>query len=163
MDARDSLCINTIRTLSIDAVQAARSGHPGAPLGAAAMAYVLWHKFLRHNPSDPSWPDRDRFVLSAGHASALLYSLLYVTGYDIALDDLRRFRQWDSKAAGHPERGLTPGVETTTGPLGQGFANSVGMAMAERHLAARFNRPGHTVVDHHTYCIVSDGDLEEGL
>jgi transketolase len=163
MEAHDSLCINTIRTLSIDAVQAARSGHPGAPLGAAAMAYVLWHKFLKHNPGNPSWPDRDRFVLSAGHASALLYSLLYLTGYNIALDDLRRFRQWDSRAAGHPEHGLTPGVETTTGPLGQGFANAVGMAMAERHLAARFNRPGHTVVDHHTYCIVSDGDLEEGL
>ncbi len=160
---RDSLCINSIRTLSIDAVQAARSGHPGTPLGAASMAYVLWHRFLKHNPHDPAWPDRDRFVLSAGHAAALLYSLLYLTGYDIALDDLRNFRQWNSRASGHPERGLTPGVETTTGPLGQGFANSVGMAMAERHMAARYNRPGHTIVDHHTYCVVSDGDLEEGI
>lgn len=160
---RDSLCINTIRTLSIDAVQAARSGHPGAPLGAAVMAYVLWDRFLAHNPADPEWPDRDRFVLSAGHASALLYSLLYLTGYDISLDDLRRFRQWGSKAAGHPECDLTPGVETTTGPLGQGFANAVGMAMAERWLAARYNRPGHDIVDHRTYCIVSDGDLQEGL
>jgi transketolase len=160
---RDSLCINTIRTLSIDAVQAARSGHPGTPLGAAAMAYVLWHRFLKHNPRNPAWPDRDRFVLSAGHAAALLYSLLYLTGYDIDLDDLRNFRQWDSRASGHPERGLTPGVETTTGPLGQGFANAVGMAMAERRMAARFNRPGHQVIDHLTYCIVSDGDLQEGI
>jgi transketolase len=160
---RDSLCINTIRTLSIDAVQAARSGHPGAPLGAAAMVYVLWERFLKHNPANPAWPDRDRFVLSAGHASALLYSLLYLTGYDIQLEDLRSFRQWGSKAAGHPELGLTPGVETTTGPLGQGFANAVGMAMAERWLAARYNRPGHRIVDHHTYCLVSDGDLQEGL
>jgi transketolase len=160
---RDSLCINTIRTLSIDAVQAARSGHPGAPLGAAAMVYVLWDRFLKHNPANPAWPDRDRFVLSAGHASALLYSLLYLTGYDIQLEDLRSFRQWGSKAAGHPELGLTPGVETTTGPLGQGFANAVGMAMAERWLAARYNRPGHRIVDHHTYCLVSDGDLQEGL
>ena len=160
---RDSLCINTIRILSIDAVQAARSGHPGTPLGAAVMAYVLWHRFLKHNPRNPEWPDRDRFVLSAGHAAALLYSLLYLTGYDIDLDDLRNFRQWDSRASGHPERGLTPGVETTTGPLGQGFANAVGMAMAERWMAARFNRPGHQVIDHRTYCIVSDGDLEEGI
>ena len=160
---RDGLCINTIRTLSIDAVQAARSGHPGAPLGTAAMAYVLWDRFLKHNPEDPAWLNRDRFVLSAGHASALLYSLLYLTGYDIQMDDLRSFRQWGSKAAGHPERGLTPGVETTTGPLGQGFANAIGMAMAERWLAARFNRPGHRIVDHRTYCLVSDGDLQEGI
>ena len=160
---RDSLCINTIRTLSIDAVQAARSGHPGAPLGAAAMAYVLWERFLKHNPRNPAWPDRDRFVLSAGHASALLYALLHLTGYDVSLEDLRTFRQWGSKAPGHPEHGLTPGVETTTGPLGQGFANAVGMAMAERWLAARYNRPEHQIVDHRTYCIVSDGDLEEGL
>lgn len=159
----DGLCINTIRTLAIDAVQAAQSGHPGAPLGAAVMAYVLWDRFLKHNPRNPQWPDRDRFVLSAGHASMLLYSLLYLTGYDIELEDIRRFRQWDSKATGHPEYGLTPGVETTTGPLGQGFANAVGMAMAERSLAARFNRPGHDVIDHHTYCIVSDGDLQEGV
>ena len=160
---RDSLCINTIRALSIDAVQAARSGHPGTPLGAAAMAYTLWDRFLKHNPRNPGWMDRDRFVLSAGHASALLYSLLYLSGYDIALDDLRSFRQWGSKAAGHPEYGLAPGVETTTGPLGQGFANAVGMAMAERRLAARYNRPGFSIIDHHTYCLVSDGDLEEGL
>ncbi|NLE96148.1 MAG: transketolase [Dehalococcoidia bacterium] len=160
---RDALCINTIRALSIDAVQAARSGHPGAPLGAAVLAYVLWERFLKHNPSNPHWPDRDRFVLSAGHASALLYSLLYLTGYDIELEDLRRFRQLDSKTPGHPERGRTAGVETSTGPLGQGFANAVGMAMAERWLAARYNRPGHAVVDHRTYCLVSDGDLEEGL
>ncbi len=159
----DGLCINTIRTLSIDAVQAAHSGHPGAPLGAAAMAYVLWDRFLKHNPRDPKWPDRDRFVLSAGHASMLLYSLLYLTGYDIELDDIRRFRQWKSKAAGHPEFGLTPGVETTTGPLGQGFSNAVGMAMAERSLAARYNRPNHTIVDHYTYCIASDGDMQEGV
>ena len=159
----DSLCINTIRTLSIDAVQAAKSGHPGAPLGAATMAYVLWDRHLKHNPRNPSWPDRDRFVLSAGHASALLYSLLYLTGYDLDIGDLRRFRQWGSKAAGHPEHGLTPGVETSTGPLGQGFANAVGMAMAERQLAARFNRPGHDIISHYTYCMVSDGDLEEGI
>jgi len=159
----DSLCINTIRTLSIDAVQAAKSGHPGAPLGAAAMAYVLWSRHLKHNPRNPSWPDRDRFVLSAGHASALLYSLLHLTGYDLDLNELRRFRQWGSKAAGHPERGLAPGVETSTGPLGQGFANAVGMAIAERQLAARFNRPPHEIVSHYTYCMVSDGDLEEGI
>ncbi len=159
----DSLCINTIRTLSIDAVQAAKSGHPGAPLGAAAMAYVLWSRHLKHNPRNPSWPDRDRFVLSAGHASALLYSLLHLTGYDLDLNELRRFRQWGSKAAGHPERGLAPGVETSTGPLGQGFANAVGMAIAERQLAARFNRPQHEIVSHYTYCMVSDGDLEEGI
>ncbi len=159
----DSLCINTIRTLSIDAVQAAKSGHPGAPLGAAATAYALWDRHLRHNPRNPSWPDRDRFVLSAGHASALLYSLLHLTGYDLDLGELRRFRQWGSKAAGHPERGLTPGVETTTGPLGQGFANAVGMAIVERQLAARFNHPGHEVISHYTYCMVSDGDLQEGV
>ncbi len=159
----DRLCITTIRALSIDAVQAARSGHPGAPLGAAAMAYVLWRRFLKHNPRNPVWPDRDRFVLSAGHASALLYSLLYLTGYDLKKEDLMQFRQWGSRAAGHPEHGLTPGVETTTGPLGQGLGNAVGMAMAERWLAARYNRPDHRIVDHHTYCIVSDGDLQEGL
>ncbi len=159
----DSLCINTIRTLSIDAVQAAKSGHPGAPLGAAPMAYALWSRHLKHNPGNPSWPDRDRFVLSAGHASALLYSLLHLTGYDLGIDELRRFRQWGSKAAGHPERALAPGVETTTGPLGQGFANAVGMAIAERQLAARYNRPGHEIVSHYTYCMVSDGDLEEGV
>ena len=164
-DARlDELCINTIRTLSIDAVQKANSGHPGAPMGAAAMAYVLWDRFLRHNPADPAWPDRDRFVLSAGHASMLLYSLLYLTGYEgVTLDDIENFRQWGSPTAGHPERWLIPGVETTTGPLGQGFATAVGMAIAERFLGATFNRPGHEVVGHYTYVLASDGDLMEGV
>ncbi|RMD99820.1 MAG: transketolase [Calditrichaeota bacterium] len=159
----DELCINTIRTLSIDAVQKANSGHPGLPMGAAAMAYVLWDRFLRHAPHDPQWPDRDRFVLSAGHGSMLLYSLLHLTGYDLPLEELKNFRQWGSKTPGHPEYGLTPGVETTTGPLGQGFGNGVGMAIAEAHLAARFNRPGHEIVNHFTYAIVSDGDLMEGV
>jgi transketolase len=160
---RDQLCINTIRMLAADAVEKARSGHPGLPMGAAAMAYVLWTRFLRHNPKNPAWPDRDRFVLSAGHGSMLLYSLLHLTGYDLALDELKNFRQWGSKTPGHPEHGLTPGVETTTGPLGQGFANGVGMAIAERHLASVFNRPGHEIVNHFTYGIVSDGDLMEGI
>ncbi len=155
--------INAIRALAMDAVQAANSGHPGAPMGAAPMAYVLWTRHLRHNPADPAWPDRDRFVLSAGHASMLLYSLLYLTGYDLSLDEIRNFRQWGGKTPGHPEFGLTPGVETTTGPLGSGAANAVGMAIAERMLAARFNRPGHTIVDHRTYALVSDGDLMEGI
>jgi transketolase len=159
----DELCINTIRTLSIDAVQKANSGHPGLPLGASPMAYVLWQRHLRHNPRDPNWPDRDRFVLSAGHGCALLYSLLFLTGYDLTLDDLKSFRQWGSKTPGHPEWHDTPGVEATTGPLGQGTANAVGMAIAERWLAHRFNRPGHTVVDHRTFCIVGDGDLMEGI
>ncbi len=159
----DDLCINTIRTLSMDAVEAANSGHPGAPMGLAAAAYVLWTKFLKHNPENPAWEDRDRFVLSGGHASMLLYSLLHLTGYDLSLDDLKNFRQWGSKTPGHPEYGHTPGVETTTGPLGQGFANAVGMAMAERHLAARFNRPGHEIVDHFTYVMCGDGDLMEGV
>ncbi len=159
----DELCINTIRTLSIDAVQKANSGHPGLPLGAAPMAYVLWQRYLRHNPRDPNWPDRDRFVLSAGHGCMLLYSLLHLTGYDLSLDDLKAFRQWGSKTPGHPEWHDTPGVEATTGPLGQGTANAVGMAMAERWLAHRFNRPGHTVVDHRTFCLVGDGDLMEGI
>jgi len=159
----DELCINTIRFLSVDAIQKANSGHPGAPLGAAPMAYVLWDRFLKHNPGDPKWPDRDRFILSAGHASAMLYSLLYLTGYDLTLDDLKQFRQWGSKTPGHPEYGLTPGVETTTGPLGQGFANGVGMAMAECWLAQHYNRPGHEIVNHYTYAIVSDGDLQEGV
>ena len=159
----EQLAINTIRTLSIDGVQKANSGHPGLPLGAAAMAYVLWTKFLKHNPTDPSWPDRDRFVLSAGHGSMLLYSLLHLTGYDLPLDELKRFRQWGSMTPGHPERKHTPGVEVTTGPLGQGFANGVGLAIAEAWLAAYFNRPGHTIVDHHTYAIVSDGDVMEGI
>lgn len=159
----DQRCINTIRFLSADAVEKAKSGHPGAPMGAAVMTYVLWDRFLKHNPRDPRWHDRDRFVLSAGHASMLLYSLLHLTGYDLPLEELRDFRQWGSKTPGHPEHGHTTGVEVTTGPLGQGFANGVGMAIAERNLAAIYNRPGHDVVDHYTYALVSDGDLQEGL
>jgi transketolase len=159
----DHLCINTIRFLSIDAVQKANSGHPGMPMGAAPMAYILWGRFLNHNPANPSWFNRDRFVLSAGHASMLLYSLLHLTGYDLPMDEIKRFRQWQSKTPGHPERGHTPGVEITTGPLGQGFGNGVGMAVAEAHLAARYNRPGFDVIDHFTYGIVSDGDLMEGV
>ncbi|MBW2060432.1 MAG: transketolase [Deltaproteobacteria bacterium] len=159
----DDLCVNTIRMLSADGVENANSGHPGMPMGAAAMAYVLWTRFLRHNPLDPKWPNRDRFVLSAGHGSMLLYSLLHLTGYNLPLEELKNFRQWDSKTPGHPEYPLTPGVETTTGPLGQGFANGVGMAMAERYLAALFNRPGYEIIDHYTYGIVSDGDLMEGV
>jgi transketolase len=149
--------------LSADGVEKANSGHPGMPMGAAAMAYVLWTRFLRHNPKNPNWPNRDRFVLSAGHGSMLLYSLLHLTGYDLPLEELQNFRQWGSKTPGHPEHGITPGVETTTGPLGQGFANGVGMALAERYLAAHFNQPGHHIVDHFTYGIVSDGDLMEGI
>ena len=159
----DQLAIDTIRTLSIDAVQKANSGHPGAPMGAAPMAYVLWTRHLRHSPSDPGWPNRDRFLLSAGHASMLLYSLLYLTGYGLTIEDLESFRRWGSLTPGHPERGLTTGVETTTGPLGQGFANGVGMAIAQAHLAAEFNRPGNAIVDHHVYAICSDGDLQEGI
>jgi len=159
----DSLSINTIRFLSVDAVQKANSGHPGLPMGAAAPAYVLWTRFLKHDPAAPKWPDRDRFVLSAGHGSMLLYSLLHLTGYDLSLDDIQRFRQWGSRTPGHPEGHLTPGVEATTGPLGQGISNAVGMAIAEAHLAARFNRPGHAIVDHHTYVLASDGDLMEGV
>jgi transketolase len=162
-DQLDQLCINTVRFLSVDAVQKAKSGHPGMPLGAAPMAYVLWTRLLKHNPRNPDWFDRDRFVLSAGHGSMLLYSLLHLTGYDLSLDDIKQFRQFGSKAPGHPERGHTPGVETTTGPLGQGFANAVGMAIAEAQLAARYNRPGFDVIDHATYAIVSDGDLMEGV
>jgi transketolase len=158
-----TLSINTIRTLSIDAIQKANSGHPGLPLGCAPMAYALWHGHLRHDPDHPHWPDRDRFVLSAGHGSALLYSLLHLTGYPLTIDDLKSFRQWGSKTPGHPEWHLTPGVEATTGPLGQGAANAVGMALAEKYLAAMFNRPGHTVVDHFTYALVSDGDVMEGV
>jgi transketolase len=161
--ALDQLCINTIRALSIDAVLKANSGHPGLPLGAAPAAWALWSRHLRHNPKNPAWPDRDRFVLSAGHGSMLLYSLLHLTGYDLPLDEIKSFRQWGSRTPGHPEHGLTPGVETTTGPLGQGFANSVGMAIAEAHLSARFNRPGHAVVDHRTYTLTGDGDLMEGV
>jgi transketolase len=159
----DALAINTIRFLAADAVQAANSGHPGLPMGAAAMAYVLWTRHLSHDPAEPTWPDRDRFVLSAGHGSMLLYALLHLTGYDLSLDDLRQFRQWGSRTPGHPESHLTPGVEATTGPLGQGLADAVGMAIAEAHLAARFNRPGHTVVDHTTWVLASDGDLMEGI
>ncbi|MEO5963221.1 MAG: transketolase, partial [Thermomonas sp.] len=159
----DQRCIDTLRFLSVDMIEKADSGHPGLPLGAAPMAYVLWQHFLKHDPADPQWPDRDRFVLSAGHGSALLYSLLHVTGYDLSLDDIKQFRQWGSKAPGHPERGHTPGVEVTTGPLGQGLANAVGMAMAEAQLAARYNRDGYAVIDHHTWVIASDGDLMEGV
>jgi transketolase len=162
-DTLDLQCINTLRFLSVDMVQKANSGHPGLPLGAAPMAYVLWTRFLKHHPANPQWPDRDRFVLSAGHGSALLYSLLHVTGYDLSLDDIKQFRQWASKTPGHPERGHTAGVELTTGPLGQGLANAVGLAVAEAHLAARYNRDGHAIVDHHTWAIVSDGDLMEGV
>jgi transketolase len=159
----DNLCINTIRTLSMEAVQKANSGHPGAPMGLAPAGYVLWTKILKHNPKNPDWIDRDRFVLSGGHGSMLLYSLLHLTGYDLGLEDIRNFRQWGSKTPGHPEYGHTPGVETTTGPLGQGFANAVGMAMAERHLAACFNRPESEIVDHYTYVMCGDGDMMEGV
>jgi transketolase len=159
----DNLSINTIRFLSIDAIQKANSGHPGLPMGAASFAYVLWTRFLKHNPSNPKWFDRDRFVLSAGHGSMLLYSLLYLTGYDLPLEQIKQFRQWGSITPGHPERGITPGVEVTTGPLGQGFGNGVGMAMAEAFFSARYNRFGHKIIDHYTYGLVSDGDLMEGV
>ncbi len=159
----ETLAINTIRMLAVDAVQKANSGHPGMPMGAAPMAYVLWTEYLKHNPRNPHWPDRDRFVLSAGHGSMLLYALLHLTGYDLPLEEIKNFRQLGSKTPGHPERGLTPGVEVTTGPLGQGFANGVGMAIAEAFLAARYNRPGHEIVSHYTYGIVSDGDIQEGI
>jgi len=159
----DQLCINTIRTLSLDAVQKANSGHPGLPLGAAPMAYVLWTRFLRHNPRNPKWENRDRFLLSAGHGSMLLYSLLYLTGYDLSLEELKNFRQWGSKTPGHPEYGLTPGVEITTGPLGQGFTNGVGMAIGAAHLGAKFNEKEFPLIDHYVYAIVSDGDLMEGV
>ncbi|HXY75034.1 MAG TPA: transketolase family protein, partial [Dehalococcoidales bacterium] len=162
-DSLDELCVNTIRFLSIDAVEKAKSGHPGAPMGAAAMAYVLWDRFLKHSPHEPDWPDRDRFVLSCGHASMLLYSLLHLTGYDISIEDIKNFRQWGSKTPGHPEHGVTPGVETTTGPLGQGFSNAVGMAIAEEYLAATFNKPELDIINHYTYVMASDGDMEEGI
>ena len=161
--ALENLCINTIRFLSADAVQKANSGHPGMPMGTAAMAYTLWTKYLKHNPKNPQWLDRDRFVLSAGHGSMLLYSLLHLTGYDLPLDELKRFRQWGSKTPGHPERGHTVGVEVATGPLGQGFGNGVGMAIAEAWLGSRYNKPGHNIVDHYTYAICGDGDLMEGV
>ena len=155
--------LNAIRFISADGVQVANSGHPGLPMGAAAMAYAIWMRHMKHNPADPKWADRDRFVLSGGHGSMLLYTLLYLTGYGLKVEDLKQFRQWGSLTPGHPEYGHTPGIETTTGPLGQGFANAVGMAIAEAHLAAEFNRPGHDVVDHYTYAIVTDGDLMEGI
>ena len=154
---------NAIRALAMDAVEAAKSGHPGMPMGMADIAEALWNDTLRHNPADPAWPDRDRFVVSNGHGSMLLYALLHLSGYDLPLDELKRFRQLHSKTPGHPEHGLTPGVETTTGPLGQGLANGVGMALAERRLAAEFNRPGHCIVDHHTYVFAGDGCLMEGV
>jgi transketolase len=159
----EQLAIDAIRVLSMDAVQKADSGHPGTPMALAPLAYTLWTRHMRYDPRDPKWPDRDRFVLSAGHASMLLYSVLYLTGYDVSLDDLRQFRQWESATPGHPELGYTPGVETTTGPLGQGFGNAVGMAIAESHLAATFNRGEHGIIDHYTWFIASDGDLMEGI
>lgn len=162
-DQLDQLCINTIRFLSVDGVQKANSGHPGMPMGMATIAYTLWTRHLRFNPKNPNWADRDRFILSNGHGSMLIYSLLYLTGYDLPLEQLEQFRQWGSKTAGHPERGLTPGVEVTTGPLGQGFANGVGMGIAEQFLAATFNRPNHDVIDHYTYVFAGDGCMEEGI
>src|SRR5438128_1728958 len=159
----DQLCINTIRMLSVDGVQKANSGHPGLPMGAAPMAYALWTRHLKHNPRDPKWPDRDRFVLSGGHGSMLLYSLLHLTGYDLPIKELMSFRQWGSKTPGHPEYGLAPGVETTTGPLGQGFANAVGMAMAERWLAQHFNRDDQELINYRIYAICGDGDMMEGV
>src|SRR5512147_1109515 len=162
-DDLQTRAINTIRFLSADAVQQANSGHPGLPMGTAAMAYTLWTRHLRHNPRNPKWVGRDRFILSGGHGSMLLYSLLHLTGYDLALDEIKNFRQFESRTPGHPEYGLTPGVETTTGPLGQGFGSGVGMAIVEEHLAKEFNRPGHEIIDHYTYAIVTDGDLMEGV
>ncbi|UCE19649.1 MAG: transketolase [Gemmatimonadota bacterium] len=163
MRSLDELCIDTIRFLAADAIQKANSGHPGMPLGAAPAAYILWDRFLKHNPNNPQWPDRDRFVLSAGHASMLLYALLHLTGYDLSMEEVKNFRQWGSKTPGHPEYGHAPGVEVTTGPLGQGLSHAVGMAIAEAHLAAGFNRPGYTIVDHRTYVMASDGDIMEGV
>ena len=161
----DYEAINTIRLLAADAVEAAKSGHPGLPMGCATAAYVLWTRFLVHDPSHPEWPDRDRFILSAGHGSMLLYALLNLTGYDLPMDELRRFRQWGSRTPGHPEHTHTPGVETTTGPLGQGLGNAVGMALAERMLAARYNHSGKggRIVDHRTFVLASDGDMMEGI
>src|SRR5512143_3025359 len=159
-DDLENRAINTIRFLAADAVQKANSGHPGLPMGAASMAYVLWTRHLRFNPRNPNWPGRDRFILSGGHGSMLLYSLLHLTGYDLSLDEIKNFRQWGSKTPGHPERGLTPGVETTTGPLGQGFATAVGMAIGQAHMAAEFS---HELFDHYIYAIVTDGDLMEGI
>src|SRR5687767_7697313 len=161
--ALDQLCVNTIRTLSMDAVQKANSGHPGTPMALAPLAYVLYTRVMKHSPANPEWPDRDRFVLSAGHASMLLYSMLYLCGYGLTLEDLKSFRQLGSPTAGHPEYGHAAGIETTTGPLGQGIATAVGLALGERMLAARFNRDGHEVMDHFTYAIASDGDMQEGV
>jgi len=155
--------INTIRFLAADAVQQANSGHPGLPMGAAPSAFTIWTRHLRHNPANPTWPNRDRFILSGGHGSMLLYALLYLTGYDLSLEEIKNFRQWGSRTPGHPEFGLTPGVEVTSGPLGQGFANGVGMAIAEAHLAKVYNRPGFDIIDHFIYGIVTDGDLMEGV
>ena len=162
-DELTNQAVNTLRFLSADIVQKANSGHPGLPMGCAAIAYTIWTRHLRHNPLHPQWMNRDRFILSGGHGSALLYSLLHLTGYAVSMDDLQHFRQWGSLTPGHPEYGLTPGVETTTGPLGQGFSNAVGMAAAEAHLASLFNRPGYNIVDHFFYAIVTDGDLMEGV
>ncbi len=159
----DQLSIDTLRLLAVDAVQKANSGHPGAPLGCAPIAYLLFHKIMKHNPAHSKWADRDRFVLSNGHASALLYATLFLSGYKVTLDDLKSFRQWHSRTPGHPEYGDTDGVEVTTGPLGQGLAMAVGMAMAEKHLAAVYNKPGFEIVDHHTYVLCGDGDLMEGV
>jgi len=159
----DIKAINAIRILAVDAIQKAQSGHPGTPMGAATMAYVLWDRFLKHNPRNPNWADRDRFVLSPGHASMLLYSLLHLTGYDLPLEELKSFRQWGSLTPGHPEVRHTPGVEVTTGPLGQGFAHGIGMAIAERWLAEHYNKPGHEIINHFIYAIVSDGDMQEGV
>jgi transketolase len=159
----DQLCINALRVLVMDGVQKAKSGHPGMPMGMADVAYVLWTRYLKHNPKNPQWTNRDRFILSAGHGSMLLYSLLYLTGYPLTLDDLKQFRQWGSRTPGHPEHAPDLGIETTTGPLGQGFASGIGMAIAKKHLAARFNRPDYSIFDHAIYAIVSDGDLMEGI
>ena len=159
----DKLAVTTLRMMAIDAVQEANSGHPGLPLGAADIAYVLWSRFLKKDASDPTWPDRDRFVLSAGHGSALLYALLHLAGYPMSLEEVKKFRQWGSMTPGHPEYDPKVGIETTTGPLGQGLANAVGMALAEQILAARFNRPDFPIVDHYTYVLASDGDLMEGV
>ena len=163
MDKTGELCINTLRFLAVDQIEQAKSGHPGTPLGIAPAAYILWDRFLRHNPKNTKWFNRDRFLLSAGHACALLYALLHVYGYDLSLEDLKRFRQWGSKTPGHPEYGLVPGVEATTGPLGQGFAMGVGMAMAEELMAGFFNQTNFPIVYHYTYAIVSDGDMMEGI
>ena len=159
-DSLQEKAINTIKFLSVDGVQTAKSGHPGLPMGDAGIAYTLWMKLLRYNPKNPNWFNRDRFILSGGHGSMLIYTMLYLTGYDLPLSELQSFRQWGSITPGHPEYGMTPGVEVTTGPLGQGFANGVGFAIAEAHMAAEFNRPGHEIIDHYTYAIVTDGDLD---